>query len=111
MLVCTTGCSGVANLRSPPQARNAGVPPSLDAPQSTSLSRSLSLSLLTPRTCNSAADNTCTYLVVTKNNIRPPCLNFAVYMLPRRLCLLDMLLVIRNYMYVMAVSAVSGLQS
>ena len=95
MLVCTTGCSGVANLRSPPQARNTGIPPSLDAPQSTSLSRSLSWSLLTPRTCNSAAVSTCTYLVVAKNNIRPPRLNFVVYityMLPRRLRLLDVLL-------------------
>ena len=78
MLVCTTGCSGVANLRSPPQARSTGVPPSLDAPRSTSLSRSQSRSLLT---CNSADVSPCTYLVVAKNNIRPPCLNFAVYSL------------------------------
>ena len=93
MLVRTTGCSGVANLRSPPQARSKGVPPSLDAPQSTSLS--CSLSLLTPRMCNSAAVSTCTYLVVAKNNIRPACSNFAVYstyMLPRRLRQLDVLL-------------------
>ena len=40
------------------------------------------------------AVSTCTYLVVAKYNIRPPCLNFAVYsayMLPR---LLDVLLVL-----------------
>ena len=77
MLVCTTGCSGVANLQSPPQARSKRVPPSLDAPQSTLLSHSLSRSLLMPRTCNPVAVSTCTYLVVAKNNIRPPCLNFA----------------------------------
>ena len=96
MLVCTTGCSDVANLRLPPQARSKRVPPSLDASQSTSLSRSLSRSLLMSRTCNPATVSTCTYLVVAKNNIRPPCLNFAVYstyMLPRRLRLLDVLLV------------------
>ena len=46
-----------------------------------------------------SAVSTCTYLVVAKNNIRPPCLNFAVYstyMLPRRLRLLDVLLLLGN---------------
>ena len=53
-----------------------------------------------PRMCNPAAVSICTYLVVAKNNVRPPCLNFAVYstyMLPRRLHLLDVLLLSITY--------------
>ena len=50
MLVCVTGCSGVANLQSSPWTRNKRVPPLLAAPQSSSLSHSLSQSLFMPHT-------------------------------------------------------------
>ena len=56
-----TGCSGVANLRLSPQVFSKGVPPSLDAPQSSSLLRSLSRSLLMPHRCNPSG---CQYMYI-----------------------------------------------
>ena len=79
VIVCTTGCSGVANLRSPSQAwsKRVHVPPPLDAPRSTLLPRSLHC--LCHVRAIQAAISTCIYLVVAYNNIRLPCVHFAVY--------------------------------